>query len=319
MDRFAGFYSQPYPGTDPPQDLNGYTQDASMSGMDPSAMVTTGMGQAQTLHQIISQNSEELMRRRNNPPSQYRQGAHDHGRRSSMLEFSSALDGDLADFQFDPNPNEANISMGSSNMVPMQKSLDPRRVRSREDLNLNTQFSRMNTNFENMQSMNSFSPAIIPSTSVTVDPSTAYIPQDLEMEMALDFDAMDASANVSAMQEPMYTASPIDQTFQMPYQATGHNAMTGGSMSPQIHSRMAAMAQGMSPMSESYPRPSQQLHRPTPLSTSVSVGRGPSSAMASPAHLQQTPHRRLSIDSQTPYSSKGSEYSRRRSDRYISG
>ena len=302
MDGFAGYYGQPYPGPDSAHSLNGYAHDASMSGIDPSTMDTTGMGQAQTLHQIISQNSEELMRRRNNLPAQYRHGAHDHGRRASMLEFSSHLDSDLADFQFDPNPNEPNLAMDHSNMIPMQKALDPRKVRSREDLTLSTQFSRMNTSFDSMQGINNFSPLIISSSAGPAEPSGAYMPPD--MDMTMDFDAMDSGHNSSTMQHAMFSASPIHQTFSHPYQTSSHNAMAGNSMSPQVR-RLSTTTQQMSPMTDSFPQHTQQISRPTPLTTAVSMSGGTSSAMPSPAHLQQSPNRRMSTDVQTPYSAKG--------------
>ena len=301
MDEFEGFYGQPYPGTDPRQSMNGYTHDASMSGLDPSAMDTTGLGQAQTLHQIINQNNEELMRRRSNYPQQYRQGSHEHGRRASMLEFSSNSKSDLADFQFDPNPNE--LAMSPSNMMPVQKPLDPRKVRSREDLNLNTQFSRMNTSFDHMQGVNNFSPLVMSSTAGAGEGSTAYMPHDLDMTM--DFDNMNGNAGASGMQEPMFTASPIDQSYPMSFQAASHERRQGGSMSPRVPNCMAAMGQGMSSISDSYPHQSQQHRRPTPLSTSVSITGGPSPAMASPAQMQRNTNRRSSVDIQPSYSGRG--------------
>ncbi len=305
MDGFAGYYGQPYPGTDAPHPLDGYTQDASMSGIDPSAMDTTGLGQAQTLHQIISQNSEELMRRRNHYPPHYRQGPHDHGRRASMLEFSSNLDGDLANFQFDPNPNEANLAMAPAQMVPMQKSQDPRKIRSREDLSLNTQFSRMNTDYENMQAANNFSPGMMPATSVSGEQAAAYMPPD--MDMTMDFDPMETST--SARQEPMFTASPVDHNYPMSYQAPNHDP-GGGSMSPQMRNRLSGMSQTMSAIPDSFSNPSQQLRRPTQLSTSVSMAAGPGAAMASPAHISHTTGRRSSAETQNQYSGKSSHSKR---------
>jgi hypothetical protein len=127
--------------------------------------------------------------------------------------------------------------------------------------------------------------------------------------MTMDFDPMDGSANHSVLQEPMFTASPIDQSYPMAYQAASHDPAPGGSMSPQVHNRMASMPQGMSSMSDPYPHHSQQLRRPTPISTSMSTAGAASSTMASPAHIQRTPHRRLSADVQTSYSSNGSRSS----------
>lgn len=303
MDGFTGFYGSPYARSDPHQTLEGYTQDETLGGIDPSALDATALGQAQTLHQIISQNSEELMRRRNNFPAQYRQGSHDHGRRASMLEFSSNVDSDLADFQFDPNPNEPTLTMAPSNIMSVQKGLDPRKVRSREDLALNTRFSQMNTSFDAMQAVTNFSPIVISSTSVPAESSAAYMPPD--MDMTMDFDAVPGSTNAAGVQEALYTASPIDQAYPMSYPVGGHD--TGrGSMSPQVQSRMGTLVPGMSSIPESFLK-SQQLGRPAP-ATSVSIPSASNSAMASPAHLQHTPSRRMSADLQNRYSGTGIDH-----------
>jgi hypothetical protein len=314
MDGFADFYAQPYPGTDQEQSLDGYAQDASMTGVDPNDMETSALGQAQTLQQIISQNNEELMRRRNNLPAQYRHGPQDHSRRASMMEFSSNMDSDLADFQFDPNPNESGMTLGPSNMMPMQKALDPRKVRSREDLSLNTQFQRMHTNYDNMHGVHDFSPMVLSSTSAQVEPSSAYIPPD--MAMAMDFDSMTAGADGTAMQDAMFTNSPMHQSFPMPYPAVGHDP--SGSMSPHVQNPMKAMAPGVSPAASSYPPASQASRRPPSLlhQATTSSG-GPSSAMASPAHQPRAPARRLSLDQTNSYSRKGS-YSKRTAGRPVS-
>ena len=301
MDSFTGFYGQPYPGTGPQHAMNGYTQDETMSGIDPNAMDTTDMGQAQTLHQIISQNNEELMRRRNNYPPQYRHGSQDHGRRASMLEFSSNMDSDLADFQFDPNPNEANLAMAPSNMVPVQKALDPRKVRSREDLTLNTRFSQMNTSFDVMG--NNFSPAVVASTSGPVEPSAAYM--DPNMDMAMDYEPIPGALGAQGMhsrpmQEAMFTNSPMDQSYSLSYSAAHEPG--GGSISPHVQNQMATMAQRMSSMPDSFSNPAQQPRR----QASLSMAAGSGSTMASPAQLQRASSRRQSIDVQTPYSGKGS-------------
>ncbi|OAP58693.1 hypothetical protein AYL99_07783 [Fonsecaea erecta] len=296
MDGFSSFFGQPYPVQDPQDPMDGYTQDDGMSGLDPSGMEASALGQAQTLGQIILQNNDELMRRRNTIQSQYRQGSHDHGRRASMLEFSSAIDSDLANFQFDPNPNEAGLPMDPSPIMPMPKSLDPRRVRSREDLSLNTRFSQMNANFDQMPAVNNFSPVGVSSTSVPVEPSTAYIAPNIDM--AIEYDALTGGASARAMQsapmqEAMFAASPIEQSFSIPYQPVSHDP-GGGSMSPPGPNPMVAISQGMSSLREPYPGSSQQLRRPNPIGP---IAPGSLSTMASPIHIQD-PSRRHSVDVQ---------------------
>ncbi|KIW87414.1 uncharacterized protein Z519_12050 [Cladophialophora bantiana CBS 173.52] len=303
MDGFSSFFGQPYPGPDPQETMDGYTQDDTMSGIDPSGMETSALGQAQTLQQIISQNNDELMRRRNTFQSQYRSGSHDHGRRASMLEFSSAMDSDLANFQFDPNPHEPGLTIGPPSIMPVPKSLDPRRVRSREDLSLNTRFSQMNTNFDQMPPVN-FSPVMAPSTSVSLEPSTAYIAPN--MDMAMDFDHLAGSSRTPAMQsgpmqEAIYSASPIEQSFSIPYQPVNHDP-GGGSMSPPGPNSMATIVPAMSSMPEGFPGTSQQLRRQTPI---TAIAPAPLSAMASPIHIQDSPNRRRSVDVPIAFPSKG--------------
>lgn len=287
--------------------MDAFAQDENMSALDPNTMDTTGLGQTQTLHQIISQNNEELMRRRNTYQQPQFRGSHDHGRRASMLEFTSALDSDLANFQFDPNPNEPDLSMAPSaaNMLPMQKTLDPRRVRSREDLSLNTRFSQMNTSFDSVSAVPSFSPVVMSSTSGGVEPSTAYLPPTMDIPM--DFDSMAGNASAANMhsgplQESMFTTSPIDQSFSMSFQSTSHDP-GGGSISPaQMQGQMVSMPQAMASIPRPFPIPGQGLRTSTPVSASVPMAVGPASTMASSA-----PHRRLSMEVGTPYSAGGKE------------
>lgn len=221
-----------------------------------------------------------------------------------MLEFGSSLDSDLANFQFDPNPNEPDMSMPAHtpNMVPMNKSLDPRKVRSREDLSLNTRFSQMNTNYDHLSAINPFSPVVMSSTSVGVEPSTAYVTPN--MDMAMDFDPMTGTANPTTMQsrpmqEAMFSASPIDQSYSIPYQAASHDP-GGGSISPRVHGQMSTVTQPMT-----FPNPPQQMRRHTPISTSVSMAACPASSMASPVSVHNPPQTKLSMGMQASYPSNG--------------
>lgn len=307
MEGMQGYYGPPYPAMDPRQSIDGYVHHDSMNNVDPGAMDTTGLGlgQAQTLHQIINQNNEELMRRRNTFQPHYRPSPQDHSRRASMLEFTSLLDGNLANFQFDPNPNDPDMTMTDSlsNMISVQKPHDPRRVRSRDDLSLNTRFSQMNTDLDHMTGINSFSPIVMSSTSVGVEPSAAY------MDISMDLDPIPGPTDSVNMQPgpveaPMFTHSPIDQDFSLPFEPSVRDPGTGP-MAPNVHHRMATMQQSISPMSHSFQSPSQQMRRPTPLSTPLSTVPRPGSTMASPIPSQNGLSRRLSADHQNPFSGDG--------------
>lgn len=301
MDGMQGFYGQGYPGMDPQQSMDGYAQDDGLNTISPDTMDTTGLGQAQTLHQIISQNNEELMRRRNTFQSHYRQGSQDRSRRASMLEFGSPMNAaDLASFQFDPNPNESDMSMTNSmsNLVPMNKSLVPRRVRSKEDLSLNTRFSQMNTSFGPLSAVDTFNPSLLASTSAAVESGSAF------MNM-IDFDPMAGLADSGSMQEPIFTDSPMDQTFTMTYQPNGQDP-GAGSMNSQLNNTMAAMAQSISTIPQTYTNNNQQMGGHTPLSA---MQVGPASTMASPIHVPNSASRRTSVDAQPSFPSSSSTFS----------
>ncbi|KAK4939583.1 hypothetical protein LTR10_020189 [Elasticomyces elasticus] len=305
MDGMHGFYGQGYPGMDPHASMDGYAQDDGMNNtIAPGSMDTTGLSQAQTLHQIISQNNEALMRQRNTFQPDYHQGTpgtQDRSRRASMLEFGVPVNGgDLANFQFDPNPNEADMTMSDavSNMIPMQKTMNPRRVRSKEDLALNTRFSQMNTNF-GMSGVESFGPGIMGSTSVGVEPSSAF------MDMSMDFDPMAAIPNpTTQINDSMFSDSPIDQNFTMSYQPSAHDA-GGGSLNTPMNNSMAAMAPTLHNMHQPYQNPSHQMSRQTSIPASISMATGPASAVASPAHVHNSTSRRQSGEMQTPLSGNG--------------
>ncbi|KAK5267591.1 hypothetical protein LTR99_010578 [Exophiala xenobiotica] len=305
MDGMPGFYAQGYAGMDPQQSMDGYAQDDSMN----TAMDTTGLGQAQTLHQIINQNNEELMRRRNTFQPQYRQNSPDRSRRASMLEFGSSMNGgDLANFQFDPDPNEPDVSMSNSmsNMMPINKPLDPRRVRSREDLALNTRFSQMNTSFDPLAAVDSYNPALMASTSGGVDSASAFMNH---MNM-MDFGPMGGmTEQAGAMQEPMFSDSPMDQSFTVPYPPAGQDPR-GGSMNHQMHNSMnnpmATMAQNMPTMAPTFRNTSQHMGDQTPISGSMTMTAGLPPTMASPLPVQHSNSRRASGEMPTAFSSNGS-------------
>ncbi|EXJ95579.1 hypothetical protein A1O1_00701 [Capronia coronata CBS 617.96] len=295
MNGSQGFYTQPYPALDGRQSMDGYAQDDSMdivSGtMDPTAL-----GQPQTLHQIVSQNTEELMRRRQTFQAHYPQLSQDRTRRTSMLEFNSSVDGDFANFQFDPLPGDSSLAMPdpASNMLPMQKSLDPRRVRSREDLSLNARFSRMQSNFD---AVSTYNPGIMSSTSVGVESSAAYMSSTMDIQM--DFETMGVPVNnvnmqSGPMQESLFTASPIDPDFPISYQPSGQDP-GGGSMSPPIHDHMATMAQAMSSIPQSFHNPTSSLHARHSASSGVSMASGPGQTLPSPPSVQQATSRNLSM------------------------
>jgi hypothetical protein len=135
-----------------------------------------------------------------------------------MLEFGAPISDDLANFQFDPSPATSMPPNPIGDMTVTQKSLDPRKVRSGERLNVNTRFATMDSTYNAYQNASSYSPALMPGVSMKLEPQ--YIPQS--MDFSVDYDS--ASGDVSPMnmhsshnQQPMYTDSPLDHNFPLTY------------------------------------------------------------------------------------------------------
>lgn len=307
MNGLPGYYGQPYSIMDQ-QSMDAYNQDGSLEIIDHGPMDQDIMGQPQTLHQIISQNNEQLMRRRAFQ-SEYPQNTHDHTRRASMHEFGSSVDTDIANFQFDPNPNDPSMSMPmampglpSPSMSLPQKPLDPRRVRSREDLSLNTRFSQLNARFGDMSAVATYSPAMISGESVGLEPSPAYISQTLDVGM--DYDAMSRNANAvtidtTSMPGPIYSASPVAPNFSVPYAPTNPALGASQSAGPRPQAQASPMGAGdMVPasMSQPFAHPQNLGQMQTAISNPLPTTSAPTSTMPSALHIQRTPSRGQSMD-----------------------
>lgn len=217
----SGYYGQQYQPADPQRMMNGYAQAGSvvMPGSGPLENgVTTG---GQSLDEIIIQNNLEMMRRRTYQHPQFRHPSSDsHARRASMLEFGAPLNHDLADFQFDPNPAASILPTSIGDLAATQKSLDPRKVRSREDLNVDTHFPPMSSQYSAFPGPPSYSPALMSGVSMGLDPNSQYMPQ--AMDLSMDFD--NASGEVTPInihangnQQPIFADSPLDQNFPSAY------------------------------------------------------------------------------------------------------
>ncbi|KPI34776.1 White collar 1 protein [Cyphellophora attinorum] len=286
MDGMQDMYGQPYGQIDP---TTGYPQDASMSNLD-------GMAQAQTLDQIMSHNHEELMRRSSAyNPDLYRPNAPDRSgsRRQSMMEFGTS---DLADFQFDPNPapppmsQQQLSSMSNMSGIPStHHKMDPRRVRSKENLALHTQFSQMNTNYNDM---NSFSPQMV--GNMTGDPNE-YMGTGMDLSMGFDQMAgnatpMDVSA---AMQQSLYTDSPVAANFNMNYSTPSNPDPGGGSNASPHHS----MGHKTPQSGEKRAKSRICANGPGPISMRhASSGSDTAQGMQSPMSMGPPPARRMSMD-----------------------
>jgi hypothetical protein len=226
-----------------------------------------------------------------------------------MHEFGSSVDTDIANFQFDPNPNDPSISMPmamqglpSTSISLPQKPLDPRRVRSREDLSLNTRFSQLNARFGDMSAVATYSPAMIASESSGLEPSPAYISQTLDV--GIDYDAMSRGANAvamdtTAMPGPIYSASPIGPNFPVPYAQPNPDLAAGQSAGPHPQNQASTMGAGdMVPanMTQSFAHPQTLGQMPAVIPNPLPITSAPTSTMPSPLHIQRTPSRGQSMD-----------------------
>ena len=307
--------------------MDGYSQDTNMVGLTQGDMNANmlGHGQPQTLDQIINQNNQEMMRRRQtyNPHYEHQQQSPPTNRRASMLEFSSSTNGDLADFQFDPATEHAEASNQITNMnmnAMAQKRLDPRKVRSREELSLDTRFQQMPA-YEGA-SMSAYPASMIPNTSMGIDRSSNYQPQPMDLGGGYDSMGPDISSmNITPNQAPsaIYTTSPTAANFPMSY--SSNNQDPGGGASPaNIQAmRMSQGANSNAPSPQRFLGRSQsQLRRmptmPSPLSMSAQNG-----GMGSPAHVAPgstaaqhhpagTHSRRASVDTQNNYMNQGNAH-----------
>ena len=210
-----GFYGSPYQGM-------GLDQMGADTTMGDVSMVDLGdamMGDG--LDEIISQNTQEMQRRRTmttdfDTAGQYSQ----HNRRASMMEFGSGSDGNLADFGFDPAPNQADYPP-SNNMGVIQKASALRKARSKEDLNLNTAFSPYGHVFDNVQNGSAYSSPMHPSGSINL-PHSSYMstPGDISVNYGDPASSM-SPMNFSSMgQQSLYTQSPIHATFSRSFVPT---------------------------------------------------------------------------------------------------
>jgi hypothetical protein len=135
-----------------------------------------------------------------------------------MLEFGAPLSDDLADFQFEPNPATSILPNPIGDIAATQKSLDPRKVRSRENLNVNTRFPPLDSTFSPYPNTSSYSPALMSGVSMNLD--AQYMPQNMDLSMDYENpsgDLIPMNLHSSTNQQPLFTESPLNQTFPPTY------------------------------------------------------------------------------------------------------
>ena len=214
-----GFYGQQYQSGDSRRIMDGYAEAGNMT-MPRDGATGNGMTNGgQSLDEIIHQNNLEMMRRRTYQQPQFRHpNPENHVRRSSMLEFGAPLSDGLANFQFDPNPAPAVVPNAIGDMTATQKSLGPRKVRSREDLNVNTRFATMDSAYNAYPNASSYSPALMSGVSMNMEPQ--YMAQNMDLSMEYENasgEATPMNIHSSNNQQALFTDSPLDQNFAVTY------------------------------------------------------------------------------------------------------
>jgi PAS domain S-box-containing protein len=302
MNGLPDYFGQQYHNAGQSGSMDDYGS-VNMQDMDAATM-NQMMSREQTLDQILSQNHQEMLRRRGTYQPHYSNNnqAHSHLRRSSMMEFGSPLSNNLADFQFDPNPVQASVSNRLANLPPAQKASDPRKVRSREDLSLETDYNQMETDFSVLQSSNSYSSGMMPTSSMSMENHHAFLPQN--MDLSLDFDGMGEDHTSMNMlggnMSGMYMQSPLQQNFSTTYNTSNQNSpmMTTSSILQPPSIKRASSAISGPPILQN------KLQRtptaPSPLAVSQAVVPAQPASTTSPMLPPQSRSRRDSGNETTP-------------------
>ena len=282
----SGYYGQPYPQPiDPNPDMDQFIHQGIGSDMVQGMVDTTMTGdEGQTLDQIISQNDLELQRRRSTLNPEYRSDGDQeaHEGRPSMMDFASSKHPDAGDFRFDPSPPPHPSMPGQiGDTGQPQKASDAQKLRSRENLALDTRFHHMNPAFV---SMSTYSPTMMSSTPLDLDHASQFLSSNMEIPM--NFDA--GGGNRTPMniqpqieQQALYTASPTHQTFSPMFPSLNQDP-PAGHPAPMEQSLMEKVARMRMP--ESLQNMSLIRSQGTSPPRSVPTARGSGvSTLASPA------------------------------------
>jgi hypothetical protein len=214
-----GYYGQPYQSPDPRRPIDGYPQPTSLPVTGNGSIVNGMTNGGQSLDEIIHQNNLEMMRRRTYQQPPFRPPSpENHVRRASMLEFGAPISDDLTDFQFDPNPATSILPNPVGDIAATQKSLDPRKVRSRENLSVNTRFPPLDSTYSPYPNTSPYSPALMSGVSMNLDPQ--YMSQNMDLSMDYEnpnSDLTPMNLHSSTPQQPLFTNSPLTQNFPPTY------------------------------------------------------------------------------------------------------
>ncbi len=285
----SGYYGQPFQSSiDPRRAMEPFMQHGMVPDMSPDMGDTTmAGGEGQTLDQIISQNDLELQRRRSTYHPDFRSNGedHTHARGSPMLEFGSSKQRDRADFQFDASPPHPPLlsQVADTAQPPPRRASDPQKTRARESLALDTRFNHLNPAFG---SMSNYSPSLITSAPLDLDPASQFLSSNTEIPMGFDTASGDRTPlkiqPQIEQQQPIFTASPTHQPVSPVFQGLGHDSPAGRStcMDQSLMDKVSRMR-----VPDSMQSMSVMNHQGTPPHHIMPTTRGSGgSTMTSPAH-----------------------------------
>lgn len=219
-----GYYESHYSTQEMQRVADMNSQEAMLGMMASNAMDTSGMVGGQTLDEIISQNSKELLRRRSynhmNSFGSSPAGQERDPRRSSMLEFGPGSNSDLDGFQFDPAPTSSGMHR-PGNIA--QRRLDNhaiRRQESADSLALNTHFQNLSSNYSPLPTSSPYRQSLNPPDSLSLDMSGTYLSNQMLMGLEYSAGGLDHDNNGDVTPMPMFpqgaftpnvTTSPLQQ------------------------------------------------------------------------------------------------------------
>lgn len=248
----------------------------------------------QTLDEIINQNNEEMIRRRTYQQPQFRQNNSDHhARRASMLEFGGQMGNELADFQFDPNPTGSMLNNSIGELASAQKSHDPRKIRSRENLSVDTRFPAMDSTYGAFPGSSPYSPALMTGVSLSLDHSSQYMSQPMDLSMDYDIasgEVTPINMHSATNQQGLFVDSPLEQNYRSTY--PGSIQDPGGGDARTDEQTLMDRVSHMSMPDSRHPRTSRHENpAPSPVSTSQVTNMN---NIGSPTHQLQPGVRPLS-------------------------
>ena len=238
LGNMNGYYEKPY-SADDMQTMSDFSNHEAMMGMMMgNGLDTSAMVGGQSLDDIISMNNKEMQRRRSFHQSQsygLNRGGIDP-RRSSMMEFGSGNNGDLAGFQFDPSPTHPSAGVQRPGNIA-QRRLDSHRARRRdsvEELALNTHFQNVGTVYSPIPSSSPYQQHNLHhSNSMPLDVSGDYMSNSLMMGMDYTAGALNHGNNGDVTPMNMYsqTAFAPDMSSS-PMQQNLSNSIRGPAQDP---------------------------------------------------------------------------------------